>query len=132
MFSLRHKDSSTALQSGSQLILLGLRLERVMAYVCALAHLWTKNFFNLCEDSENPPTAVGGLFRSFLQRTRPAAQKSHPRQWDGSDPFYKELDPLHRNPTHGSGWMVQILSTKNSTCCTEIPPTGVGGWFRSG
>jgi len=54
-----------------------------------------------------PPTAVGGLFRSFLP-------KSHPRQWvDASDPFYS-------NPTHGSGWMLQILST-------VIPPTAVGG-----
>ena len=37
-----------------------------------------------------------------------------------------------RNPTHGSGWTVQILPTlKARLRFFGIPPTGVGGWFRS-
>jgi len=95
---------------------------------------------------------VGGWFRSFLQGNR-FLSESHPRQWvDGSDPFYTSetgfsLNPTHgsgwmiqilstretgfsRNPTHGSGWMVQILSTRKQVS-VGIPPTAVGGWFRS-
>ena len=45
-----------------------------------------------CENSEIPPTAVGGLFKSSLQGTRPET-------------------PL-ANPTHGSGWIVQVLPTR--------------------
>src|SRR6266496_2716687 len=87
---------------------------------------------NWARCTKMPPTAVGGWFRSFLQRTGPAAQKSHPRQWvDGSDPFYRELGPLHKNATDGSGWMFQILSPENSARSTKMPPTAVGGWFRS-
>jgi len=40
-----------------------------------------------------PPTAAGGRFRSFLQRSPPACRP---------------------NPTNGSWWSVQILSTKKS------------------
>src|SRR6266496_14074 len=89
---------------------------------------WFRSFLqNWARCTKMPPTAVGGWFRSFLQRTGPAAQKSHPRQWvDGSDPFYRELGPLHKNATHGSGWMVQILSTENWARCTKIPPTVSG------
>src|ERR1700730_8340960 len=37
-----------------------------------------------------------------------------------------------RNPTHGSGWIVQIRPTKrNPNERTRIPPTEVGGLFRS-
>jgi hypothetical protein len=36
-----------------------------------------------------------------------------------------------RNPTHGSGWMLQIQPTSASTDLPGIPPTGVGGWFKS-
>jgi hypothetical protein len=36
-----------------------------------------------------------------------------------------------RNPTHGSGWMIQILSTDTLIATTVIPLTAVGGYFRS-
>jgi hypothetical protein len=36
-----------------------------------------------------------------------------------------------RNPTHGSGWIVQILPTSKLLRNREIPPTAVGGLFRS-
>jgi hypothetical protein len=112
--------------------------------------------------SEIPRTAVGGRFRSFLERRNTAiqkpharqwvdgsglfythrdtktrkyhprqwvdgsspfythrdsnTQKSHPRQWvDGSSPFYIHRDTKTRNTTHGSGWMVQVLSTYSAT-----------------
>jgi len=35
------------------------------------------------------------------------------------------------NPTHGSGWSLQILSTRPSPNLNLIPPTAVGGYFRS-
>ena len=40
---------------------------------------------------------------------------------------------LHKkqNPTHGSEWMFQILSTTNNRTYSRIPPTEVGGLFRS-
>src|ERR1700752_1587017 len=79
--------------------------------------------------------AVGGWFRSSLLRKPPNAWcKSHQRQWvDGSDPLYSESHPtLGANPTNGSWWMVQILSTQKATQrLVQIPPTAVGGWFRS-
>jgi hypothetical protein len=35
------------------------------------------------------------------------------------------------NPTDGSRWIVQILSTKTSkNTCILIPPTVVGGYFK--
>jgi hypothetical protein len=52
--------------------------------------------------------------------------------------FRKELVRLilvngweKRNPTHGSGWMVQVLSTEQEGCIFLIPPTAVGGYFKS-
>jgi hypothetical protein len=37
-----------------------------------------------------------------------------------------------RNPTNGSWWMVQIQPTNKARLIIRaIPPTGVGGWFRS-
>src|SRR5215217_4940811 len=35
------------------------------------------------------------------------------------------------NPTHGSGWIVQMLSTRKLPSGVEIPPTAVGGSFKS-
>src|ERR1700754_2319821 len=151
-----------------------------------------------------PPTAVGGWFRSFLpcgpptcrpnptngswwmvqilSTLRPAnvSAQSHQRQLvDGSDPFYlavrQRVGPIpptavggwfrsflpcgpptcRPNPTNGSWWMVQILSTLRPANVSvqshqrqlvdgsnpfylavrqpvgPIPPTAVGGWFRS-
>jgi len=46
---------------------------------------------------------------------------------DDSNPFYKNPE----NATNGSWWMVQILSTRAANVQTRIPPTAVGGWFRS-
>jgi len=54
----------------------------------------------------------------FYQEDRFLAE-SHPRQWvDGSDLFYRKTG-FSRNPTHGSGWMVQILSTREDACCRK-------------
>src|SRR5262245_36792725 len=34
---------------------------------------------------------------------------------------------LFRNPTHGSGWIVQAQPTTNANGFLRIPPTAVGG-----
>ncbi len=48
-------------------------------------------------------------------------QKSHPREWvDVSVPTYQMRARPSENPTHGSGWIVQIQPLNN-------PPTPVGG-----
>src|SRR5207244_6992667 len=82
-----------------------------------------------------PPTAVGGSFKFSLQRDAPSLiPESHPRQWvDRSSSAYKEMPRASSpNPTHGSGWIVQVQPTKR---CPEphprIPPTAVGGSFKS-
>src|SRR5881397_2555283 len=81
---------------------------------------------------EIPPTGVGGWFRSNLHATTHRFLKSHPREWvDGSDPTYTRPRTAFFNPTHGSGWMVQIQPTRDHAPRSSIPPTGVGGWFRS-
>src|SRR6185503_15398841 len=38
---------------------------------------------------------------------------------------------LCTNTTHGSGWMIPMLSTRPCNYRPAIPPTAVGGWFRS-
>ncbi len=72
-------------------------------------------------------------------------QKSHPRQWvDVSSPAYSEGASLGydfylpKNPTHGSGWMFQVQPTAKDASLPvsisifqKIPPTAVGGNFRS-
>jgi REP element-mobilizing transposase RayT len=46
--------------------------------------------------------------------------ESHQRQLvDSSDPFYSCTGPPAHNPTNGSWWIVQILSTANSTPHTK-------------
>src|SRR5829696_4006422 len=35
-----------------------------------------------------------------------------------------------RNPTHGSGWIIQMLSKRNTNGRLRIPPTVVGGLFK--
>ena len=37
-----------------------------------------------------------------------------------------------QNPTHGSGWIIQIQPTRRCLRNFGIPPTEVGGLFRSG
>ncbi len=73
-------------------------------------------------------------------------QKSHPREWvDVSVPTYQMRARPSENPTHGSGWIVQIqpVGSKQSTnsrwwdsqiskasvCRLDLnnPPTPVGG-----
>src|SRR6266850_502514 len=59
-------------------------------------------------------SGVGGLFKSCLHRKAdPLLSESHPREWvDCSSPAYIGR-PIHcfPNPTHGSGWIVQVLPT---------------------
>jgi len=38
---------------------------------------------------------------------------------------------LCTNTTHGSGWMIPMLSTRPCNYRPGIPPTAVRGWFRS-
>src|SRR6266481_966949 len=62
---------------------------------------------------EIPPTGVGGWFRSNLHASTHRVLESHPREWvDGSDPTYQRARSAFLNPTHGSGWMVQIQPTR--------------------
>src|SRR2546426_12694274 len=61
--------------------------------------------------------------------------ESHPRQWvDRSSPAYRRRHPrCSPNPTHGSGWIVQVRPTDAGTRdAPRIPPTAVGGSFKSG
>src|SRR5882724_6986630 len=66
--------------------------------------------------------------------TGPKLRESHPREWvDRSGPAYKRR-PLacFSNPTHGSGWIVQVQPTNEGRSpASRIPPTGVGGSFKS-
>ena len=104
-----------------------------------------------------PPTEIGGLFRSYLQKGCSGTGKSPQRQLgDCSDPTYRKSagetlespqrqlgdcsDPTYRkphafetrNPPNGSWGIVQIQPTKKcATETAEIPPTAVGGLFRS-
>ena len=66
-----------------------------------------------------PPTEVGGSFKLCLQQQGafPTLPQSHQRKWvDGSSSAYNNRGRslLFRNPTHGSGWIVQALPTKPS------------------
>jgi len=38
---------------------------------------------------------------------------------------------LYTNPTHGSGWMVSSPTYQSTRFWKVIPPTAVGGWFKS-
>jgi hypothetical protein len=59
---------------------------------------------------EIPARGVGGRFKSSLQRMATGVVKSHPREWvDASSPTY----------------------TKQRFQCFSIPPTAVGGSFKS-
>src|SRR5260370_32326684 len=86
-------------------------------------------------EPEIPPTAVGGLFRSNLRRTRLSeTAESHQRQLvDCSDPTYDGQDsPKPQNPTNGSWWIVPIQPTTDRTLRNpRIPPTAVRGLFKS-
>src|SRR5207244_6992668 len=73
-----------------------------------------------------PPTAVGGSFKSSLQRDAPSLiPESHPRQWvDRSSPAYKEMPRASSpNPTHGSGWIVQVQPTSHGSRTTSPAPS---------
>ena len=59
-----------------------------------------------CTESEIPPTAVGGLIQILSTKNFPDASC---------------------NPTHGSGWILQIGLGKN----LNNPPTAVGGIPRT-
>ena len=79
-----------------------------------------------------PRTGVRGSFRSFLQHDGMERSESHPRQWvEGSDSLYNTTAWKNRNPTHGSAWIVQIVSTTRPHGKAGIPRTGVRGSFRS-
>jgi len=76
----------------------------------------------------------GKLFK-FLNRegfgNPPTVFESHQRQLVvRSDPFYNAPNTLTRNPTNGSWWIVQILSTTQPKQGLAIPPTAVGGLFK--
>src|ERR1700754_990602 len=62
------------------------------------------------------PTHGSGRFVQILSTVTPfmvVTLKSHQRQLvDSSDPFYKDTQPCWKNPTNGSWWMVQIVSTR--------------------
>ena len=51
----------------------------------------TAAHLRLCENSEIPPTAVGGCLKSSLQKDAECGLESHPRAWvDCSDPVRLE------------------------------------------
>src|SRR6185436_8571292 len=79
-----------------------------------------------------PPTAVGGLFKSFLQRTTSASRESRQRQLaDCSSPSYNAQPQRAENPANGSWRIVQVLPTTHNLSEPRIPPTAVGGLFKS-
>src|SRR6266478_2498516 len=93
----------------------------------------SKYFQNLFAETINLHCIIqGGWFRSCLHASTHRVLESHPRQWvDGSDPTYTRPRTGFFNPTHGSGWMVQIQPTRDHAPGSSIPPTAVGGLFRS-
>src|SRR5262249_27090574 len=79
-----------------------------------------------------PPTAVGRSFSFFIQIPSRLISERHQRQLVvRSDPFYKNAPASSPNATNGSWWFVQILSTKTRPLRLRMPPTAVGGSFRS-
>jgi len=74
-----------------------------------------------------PRTAVRGFFRSFLPQAPLICWESHGRQSvDYSDRFYRRRCQSVGNPTDGSPWIIQILSTSARKDLNN-PPTAVGG-----
>src|SRR5258705_5525491 len=84
----------------------------------------------LCENSEIPPTEVGGMFRSNLPRRWLRNLGIPPTAVGG---WFRSNLPRWAsklgNPTNGSWWMVQIQPTEMGLRNLGIPPTAVGGWF---
>jgi hypothetical protein len=85
--------------------------------------------------SKIPPTAVGGSFKSKLQRrTNPAPPKSHQRQLvDRSSPNYNDA-PIQPPPKSHQRQLVDRSSptyNEGTNPTSRIPPTAVGGWFKS-
>ena len=80
----------------------------------------------LCrKDLNNPPTPVGGI-----EPTHPPANPTHGSGWILQILSTETAPPRSRNPTHGSGWILQFLSTSHAPLA-KIPPTAVGGLFSS-
>ena len=80
-----------------------------------------------------PRTAVRGLFRSSLQQALTTRREFHGRQSvDYSDPLYSNAAKRVWNPTDGSPWIIQIVSTASATKRVGNSPDG-SPWiiFRS-
>src|SRR5215218_2062185 len=78
-------------------------------------HGWdykTVSGYGCRRDLNHPPTAVGGVSGSLCKATH--------------EGFAQKV----LNPTHGSGWFIQMLSTRKLLSGVEIPPTAVGGSFK--
>src|SRR6185369_7054948 len=76
--------------------------------------------------------AVPNDANSRLQAACTKSAKSHPRQWVvHSDAFYPKPTPQRWNPTNGSWWFIQMLSNRSLHRSVGIPPTVVGGLFKS-
>src|SRR5262245_28879891 len=70
-----------------------------------------------------PPTAVGGSFKSNLQQGEPTARNpTHGSGW------IVQVQPTTRrprdssNPTHGSGWIIQVQPTARRADGQESHP----------
>jgi len=60
-----------------------------------------------------PPTAVGGLLKSYLQRERhPVWNSTNGSWWFFKVRTYKENDTQFGNSTNGSWWSFKVLPTK--------------------
>src|SRR2546427_648708 len=80
-----------------------------------------------------PPTAVGGLFKSSLQRKAESGGFPNPTHGSG---WIVQVQPTKEgrsrgspNPTHGSGWMVQVQPTKEGRSRRFPNPTHGSGWI---
>src|SRR5215510_15095073 len=79
-----------------------------------------------------PPTAVGGPFKSYLHPFAQLHYQFHQRQLVvPSSPTYIHLLNFTTNSTNGSWWSLQVLPTSICSTSLPIPPTAVGGPFKS-
>ena len=83
--------------------------------------------------SSNPSNRArtGAGATSTNYSSSPSQARSQP---NGAVPSAPRVEKPQRlalhNPTPGSGWLIQILSTRNLNRSLQIPPTVVGGLFK--
>src|SRR6266404_4292860 len=80
----------------------------------------------------NPTNGSWWMVQIQPIKTCSETNKSHQRQFvDGSDPTYKDLLRNQQIPPTAVGGWFRSCPQKDVLRNQQIPPTAVGGWFRS-